>query len=154
MPRQQPKAFLISISISRKNYNENKSYWGREQTLNIKVHARQELARNNKRGSPLGHNKAQQSIVTLLTYLPCKVCTKQYLFPHLQPHHVACGILVPLPKQHPFKALFQISSITVHFFLTLCFIRHLLFTRLWARPQRNIMNNAQRNSCYLMIVNT
>ena len=80
---------------------------------------------------------------TLLTYLLCKLCTKQYLFPHLQPHHAACGILVPLPKRHLFKALFQISSITGHFFLTLCFIRYLLYTRLWARPQRNIMNNAQ-----------
>lgn len=45
IPRQQPKAFLISISISRKNYNENKSYWGREQILNIKVHSRQELVK-------------------------------------------------------------------------------------------------------------
>lgn len=118
MFRLQPKTFLISISISRKNYNENKSHRGRQQTLNIKADPRQELAKGRRRE------------VFLLDL------TKDVGKPYSPTCHNSS---VPNTL---FKELFQILSIIQ--FLSLCiiryFIRYLPCIRPWARPHRNIMN--------------
>lgn len=119
IPRQKPKTFLISISISRKNYNENKSYWGRQQTLNIKVHCREELAKGRIWEVILLDLTKYNVKPYSLTCLPYKLCT------------------------HLFKELLQIPSIMITSSYPYAFIGYLLGTRPRARHHRNIMNKAQ-----------